>query len=382
MSCRKLLSAAVVSLLLLSCISACAFLEGTPDVIERNIHSLIKQANKGDSSANQRLYNELIQYQELDLQTHSSAEIMKYIRRLEKAGRFPSYVLERGSYTYEGGANYMYLTGRNVSMYSLPLLEASTRIARFNTVGTDYLIYFGEWKPMKGEPWIFARTIDTGMMGWIEKRSTRPVSNMTFRQLIPEMQGGLQGYNITTVRTAQRTAEAINTDAVNYSKFTRAVESNILSTVKAAKGGNYTARNELAGLLRTWQGIASKSDLERKSWEENDAYVQQLVKGGRVDGRLLRAGYKYDESGIFIYTPESAAVRARPDSESANVMTTKAGQALRYLGERLTTSGVKFYLADDMRGTVGWISERVVEIVPIDAAKVFRQQIDEGLSRK
>ena len=55
MSCRKLLSAAVVSLLLLSCIPACAFLEGTPDVIERNIHSLIKQANKGDSSANQRL---------------------------------------------------------------------------------------------------------------------------------------------------------------------------------------------------------------------------------------------------------------------------------------------------------------------------------------
>ncbi|MBR4195174.1 MAG: hypothetical protein IKQ95_00505 [Synergistaceae bacterium] len=259
MSCRKLLSAAVVSLLLLSCIPACAFLEGTPDVIERNIHSLIKQANKGDSSANQRLYNELTQYQELDLQTHSSAEIMNYIRRLEKAGQFPSYVLERGSYTYEGGANYMYLTGRNVSMYSLPLLEASTRIARFNTVGTDYLIYFGEWKPMKGEPWIFARTIDTGMMGWIEKRSTRPVSNMTFRQLIPEMQGGLQGYNITTVRTAQRTAEAINTDAVNYSKFTRAVESNILSTVKAAKGGNYTARNELAGLLRT--GRASRQNL-------------------------------------------------------------------------------------------------------------------------
>ncbi|MBQ4431800.1 MAG: hypothetical protein II877_09870, partial [Synergistaceae bacterium] len=61
---------------------------------------------------------------------------------------------------------------------------------------------------------------------------------------------------------------------------------------------------------------------------------------------------------------------------------TKAGQALRYLGERLTTSGVKFYHADDMRGTVGWISERVVEIFPIDAAKVFRKQIDEGLSRK
>ncbi len=118
-------------------------------------------------------------------------------------------------------------------MYSLPLLEASTRIARFNTAGTDYLMYFGEWKPMKGDAWVFART-----------------------------------------------AEAINTDAVNYR------------------------------------------------------------------------------------------------------MTTKAGQALRYLGERLTTSGVKFYLADDMRGTVGWISERVVEIVPIDAAKVFRRQINEGMSRK
>ena len=63
-------------------------------------------------------------------------------------------------------------------------------------------------------------------------------------------------------------------------------------------------------------------------------------------------------------------------------MTTKAGQALRYLGERLTRSGVKFYLADDMRGSIGWISERVVEVVPIDAAKVFRKQIDEGMSRR
>lgn len=166
---------------------------------------------------------------------------MNYIRRLERAGNFPSYVLERGSYTYEPGMNYLYLTGRNVSMYSLPLLEASTRIARFNTAGTDYLMYFGEWKPQKGDAWVFARTINSGQTGWIEKRSVRLVTNLTFRQLIPEMQAGLQGYNITTVRTAQRTAEAINTDAVNYSRFTRAVESNILNTVKAAKGGNYTA---------------------------------------------------------------------------------------------------------------------------------------------
>ncbi|MBQ4431448.1 MAG: SH3 domain-containing protein [Synergistaceae bacterium] len=382
MSRKNLMALIVASVCVMVAVPALAFLEGTPDVIERNVQNLIRQAKNGDSAAMHRLHDELNQYETLDLRNHSSGEIMNYIRRLERAGQFPSYVFERGSYTYDGGMNYMYLIGRNISMYSLPLLESATRIARLNTSGTDYLEYLGEWKPQKGDPWVFARMRESGQTGWIEKRSTRRVTNMTFRQLIPEMQAGLQGYNITTVRTAQRTAEAINTDAVNYSRFTRAVENNILSTVKAANGGNYTAKNELAGLLKTWQGVASKSDLARKSWDENDAYVQQLIKGGRVDGTFLRAGYKYDESGIFIYTPESATVRAKPDSESASIMTTKAGQALRYLGERLTRNGVKFYLADDMRGTVGWISERVVEIVPIDAAKVFRQQIEEGMTRK
>ena len=52
------------------------------------------------------------------------------------------------------------------------------------------------------------------------------------------------------------------------------------------------------------------------------------------------------------------------------------------MGERLTRSGVKFYLSDDMRGKIGWISERVVEVVPIDAAKTFRQQLDEGTRRR
>ena len=383
---RKIFQAflvAAVSVYVMASVSSFAFLEGDPDTIERNIQNLVKQARQGDTGANQRLHSEFESYQNLDLQNHSSSEIMNYIRGLERAGDFPSYVLEsRGSYTYGTGTNYMYLTGRNVSMYSLPVMEAATRIARLNTSGIDYLVYLGEWKPQKGDAWVFCRMRDSGRTGWIEKRSVQLVPNSTFRRLIPEIQAGLQGYNLTTVRTAQRRSEAINTDAVNYSRFTREVESKIVSTIKSARGGNVTARRELDGLLRTWQGIAQRQELSRKSWEENDEYVQQLVKAGKVDGTLLRAGWKYDESGIFLYTPDVATVRSKPDFESATVSNTKAGQALRYLGERLTRSGVKFYLSDDMRGKIGWISERVVEVVPIDAAKTFRRQLDEGTRRR
>ncbi len=303
---RKNLLALVVvtiSVYVMACVPALGFLEDTPDEIERNVQNLVRRAKQGDSAANQRLYDELGQYQNLDLQNHSSEQIMNYIRRLEKSGSFPGYVFERGSYSYGSGTNYLHITGRNVSMYSLPLMEASVRIARFNTSGIDYLIYLGEWKPQKGDAWVFARMRDSGQLGWIEKRSTQLVPNSAFRRLISEMHGGLQGYNLTTVRTAQRNAEAINTDAVNYSRFTREVEKNILNMIKSARGGNVTARRELEGMLKTWQGIATKGDLSRKSWEENDAYVQQLIKGGRIDGTLLRAGYKYDESGIFLIYP-------------------------------------------------------------------------------
>ena len=124
---KNLLALVVVSIsvCVMACVPALGFLEDTPDVIERNVQNLVRRAKQGDSAANQRLYDELGQYQNLDLQNHSSGQIMNYIRRLEKSGSFPGYVFERGSYSYGSGTNYLHIKSRNVSMYSLPLMEAS-----------------------------------------------------------------------------------------------------------------------------------------------------------------------------------------------------------------------------------------------------------------
>ena len=370
---RKTVVAA--ALLLLFHLPAYAFLEDTPDGIEHSIQTLITAAKQGRPGSNQRLADELKQYQALDLKNHSSSEIINQLRHTKT---FPDYVFERGSYSYNPGTNYFYVTGRSVAMYSVPIIDSAVVTAKLNTRGTDYLKYLGEWKPQKGSAWVFARMRDSNRTGWIEKRNIKLVPNNTFRQLISDMQEGLQGYNLTTVRTTQRNSEVINT---SYSGFTREMGRKIAADIASSRRGNVTARRSLDDTLRMLSGILSRSDLAKKSWSDNDAYVQKLINDRKLDGRLLRAGYKYDESGVIIFTPDSAVVRSQPDAASNAVTSTRANASLRYLGERLTRSGVKYYLADDMKGNIGWISERTSELVPIDAVRAFRDQIEESFSQ-
>lgn len=374
---RKILWLSVItvtSLMYLQYCPAYAFLEDTPQKIERNIQSLITSAKNGSSVSNQKLAAELEEYQNLDLNNHSSSEI---ISRVKSIRNFPSYVFERGSYTYNTGANYFYIKGRNINMYSVPIIDSAVLITKLNTSGIDYLVYLGEWKPQKGSSWIFAEMPASHTTGWLEKRNTEPVTNYTFRQIISDIHEGLQGYQLTTVRNTQRNSEAVNSDAINYSSFTREMGRKITNDIRSARAGNITARRNLDDTLRTLSSML-RSDLAKKSWSENDAYVQKLIHNKKIDGKFLRAGYKYDESGVILYTPEFAVIRSEPDSNANKIASTRAGQSLRYLGERITKSGVKFYLADDMKGNAGWLSERVTQVIPVDAVRAFKAQIEEG----
>jgi len=80
-----------------------------------------------------------------------------------------------------------------------------------------------------------------------------------------------------------------------------------------------------------------------------------------------------------IITPDAANIRKEPDADSERLAGTKPNTALRYLGEKLNKDGVKWYLVDDNKGSVGWIIERVIEIIPIEAVKTFAKQIEEAL---
>ena len=153
---RKILLLSVIIAALITCFKyspVYAFLEDTPQKIERNIQSLITSAKNGSSASNQRLATELEEYQKLDLTNHSSSEI---INQLKSIKNFPDYVFERGSYTYNTGTNHLYIKGRSVNMYSVPIIDSAVLITKLNTSGIDYLVYLGEWKPQKGSSWIFA----------------------------------------------------------------------------------------------------------------------------------------------------------------------------------------------------------------------------------
>lgn len=178
---------------------ACAFLDGTPEQIEQILHNAITSAGQGSTLAHSFLMDELDLYGTLDLNDRTKTEVMNYLQRLEKSGLFPSYVLERGNYNYTGGSNYLYITGINVPMYSLPIKQNSSIISRLNTDGTDYLVYLGEWQDRSGNSWVFAQDRNNDSRGWIDGKSVRLVNNNTFRKIITEIQRGLQEYNFAVL---------------------------------------------------------------------------------------------------------------------------------------------------------------------------------------
>ena len=350
-----------------------------PEIWERELHGIIDKAKDGDTGSSRILYKELENYQGLDLNQHSEGEILNQVRRLARSGKFPEYVLDRGGYSYKPNYNYLYVLGRNVNMYSHPVLDSATSIAKFNTYATDYLINLGEWKTQGGLSWVFAKTIDTGETGWIERGRVQFVPNSKFKNMIADIRSGLAGYNSTTIRETQKGSEAINNAAVNFNSYTKNLERNILSEIKLAKSGSINAKASLRDRLDYFKKIEKRSSFAKKSWYENDAYTQGLVKQQKITGDYFRTGYKYDESGLVIITPDAANIRQEPDADSTRIAGTKPNSALRYLGERLNKDGVKWYLVDDNKGNIGWIIERVIEIIPIEAVKTFTKQIEETL---
>ena len=370
---RKLFKFSLL-LAVLWCESCYAFLEDSPEKIERSIKTLAASARQGITSANRKLHEELELYQELDLTRHEIDDMLRKMKRY----RLPDYVLDRGSLTYSQGNNYIYVTGRNVGFYSMPMKEAQVMITRLNA---GYMIYMGEWKPQsqtqKAISWVFARGLDSNKAGWIERSSVQFIANSRLAAILADIKEGIAGYNLTTMRRAQKDSQSVNRDSLNYSTFTQDMSRQLTSTLRSARSGSMKARRELEAFQKTLTGILTKKDLSPKSWSENDEYVQKLIHEGRLNASSLRAGYKYDEAGLVIYTPDKAAIRSEPDSESQGITTTKAGQALRYLGERMTRSGVKFYLADDLKGNTGWISERVSEVIPVEAVQAMNAEIQE-----
>jgi len=355
---------------------ACAFMDTPPENWERELHQVIEKAKDGDTGASRRLYKELELYRGLDLAKHSQSEILSYIRRLSS---FPEYVFERGGYSYTPNHNYLYVLGRNINMYSHPVLDSALTVAKFNSSGTDYLVNLGEWKTQGGLSWVFAQTRETDLTGWLERRNVQFVPNYRFQDIISDIQAGLAGYNSTAIRETQKGSEAINSAAVNYNSYTKNLERNILSEIKLAKSGSINAKASLRDRLDYFNKISKRSSFAKKSWYENDAYTQGLVKQQKISGNYFRTGYKYDESGLVIITPDAANIRKEPDADSERLAGTKPNTALRYLGEKLNKDGVKWYLVDDNKGSVGWIIERVIEIIPIEAVKTFAKQIEEAL---
>ena len=375
---KKILGLAVSFILIFS-MNACAFLEDVPEEIERNLQILIEKAKDGDTGANRQLHQEYNLYHGLDLSRHSQTEILNRLKRLESTGNFPEYVFERGEYSYTPNHNYLYLSGRNVNMYSHPVLDSSLSTAKFNSGGTDYLINLGEWKTQSGRSWVFAQTMETGLTGWLERRNVNFVPNYKFQDIISSITSGLAGYNVTTIQETQKGSEVINSAAVNYNSYTKNLERNILSDIKSAKSGSINAKASLRDRLAFLNKIAKRSSFAKKSWYENDSYTQQLIKQKKISGHFFRAGYKYDESGLVIVTPDAANIRQEPDSDSKRLAGTKPDTPLRYLGERLNKQGEKWYLVDDNKGNIGWIIERVVEIIPVEAVKSFANQIEKAL---
>jgi len=368
-----------VSFILIFPMISCAFLEDVPEEIERELQVLIEQAKDGDTGSNRKLHRELNLYQSLDLSRHSKDEILSRIEKLISSGNFPEYVLERGEYSYTPNQNYLYLSGRNVNMYSHPVLDSSLSIAKFNSGGVDYLINLGEWKTQSGLLWVFAQSRETGITGWLERRNVHFVPNYKFQDFISDITSGLAGYNVTTIQETQKGSEAINSAAVNYNNYTKNLERNILADIKLSKSGSINAKAGLRDRLDYFNRIAKRPAFAKKSWHENDAYTQQLIKQKKISGHLFRAGYKYDESGIVIITPDAANIRQEPDADSKRLAGTKPNTPLRYLGERLNKQGEKWYLVDDNKGNIGWVIERVIEIIPIEAVKFFADQIEKAL---
>ena len=359
--------------------TAFAFMDTPPETWERELHQVIDKAKGGDTGSSRRLYQELELYQGLDLAKYSQSEILSYLKKLAGAGNFPDYVFERGGYSYTPNHNYLYVVGRNVNMYSHPVLDSALSVARFNSRGTDYLVNLGEWKTQGGLSWVFARTRDTGVTGWLERRNVQFVPNYRFQDIISDIRNGLAGYNSTTITETQKGSEAINNAAINYNSYTKNIERNILSEIKLAKSGSINAKASLRDRLDYFKKIANRSSFGKKSWYENDSYTQGLVKQQKISGNYFRTGYKYDESGLVIITPDAANIRQEPDADSMRLAGTKPNTALRYLGERLNRNGEKWYLVDDNKGNIGWIIERVIEIIPIDAVKTFAKQIEDSL---
>ena len=359
--------------------TAFAFMDAPPETWERELHNVIDKAKGGDTGSSRRLYQELELYQGLDLAKYSQSEILSYLKKLAGSGNFPDYVFERGGYSYTPNHNYLYVVGRNVNMYSHPVLDSALSVARFNSRGTDYLVNLGEWKTQGGLSWVFARTRDTGVTGWLERRNVQFVPNYRFQDIISDIRNGLAGYNSTTITETQKGSEAINNAAINYNSYTKNIERNILSEIKLAKSGSINAKASLRDRLDYFKKIANRSSFGKKSWYENDSYTQGLVKQQKISGNYFRTGYKYDESGLVIITPDAANIRQEPDADSTRLAGTKPNTALRYLGERLNRNGEKWYLVDDNKGNIGWIIERVIEIIPIDAVKTFAKQIEDSL---
>ena len=356
-----------------------AFLGNTPEKIQDDLHILIASAGQGSDSAHAKLVEELDLYSKLDLIDRPKSEVLSYIQKLMKSNKFPSYIFERGSYNYKTGNNYLYVTGKNIPAYSLPVIQNSGITARLNTEGTDYMTYLGEWKPRTGNSWVFAQYMNSGKTCWIISDNVQLVPNNTFRRIISDIQRGLQQYNLTALRNTQRKYEVIGTVTEDSDSYAQDIENRITSNIRSAKSGNVSARKSLERMLNTWQEISSRPDLAKKSWEENDTYTQKLIHDKKVSGSLLGSGYKYNEKGIFIYTPRSAVLRVRPDNETDSTARTKANSALRYMGERVNRDNEKWFFAEDISGSIGWISERSAKLLKIEDAKSFTEMILEGL---
>ncbi len=261
--CRK-----IIALMLVFCVccasEAFAFMDTTPAQTEQELQNVITSAGHGSTSAHSRLIDELDLYGRLDLTDHTPSEIIGYIQRLEKSGRFPAYVFERGNYTYTGGSNYLYTVGKNIPVYSMPIMQNSSITARLNTNRTDYMFYLGEWRQRNGISWVFAQD-DSGNTGWLIGSTVRLVPNARFRQIISAIQRGIQEYNLMALTDTKKNIEVIDTvseDDITLSEDTETITSSDTQNNLDAKGKKKEAYATMAGssivisLMVTFMGLA------------------------------------------------------------------------------------------------------------------------------
>ena len=183
---------------------AFAFTDMSMDKLVNEIQRL--QARK-DTTILRTILNDL---SKMDINQYTQADMLKYIKNLIAQNKIPSYILDRGKYSYVKNNNVLYLKGTNIRLRSEPNTNARI-ITTLNTDTTNYLTYLGEWKNSQGERWVLVVNNLSGAsqkLGWIFGKYTVLVSNSTIQKLINQIKDYLASDKSTGKATNMPTSKS------------------------------------------------------------------------------------------------------------------------------------------------------------------------------